>query len=363
MKVIASCIEGLEDITILEIKEILKVKSSKIIPSRVLFDVKTDKDLANFIYKTRSSTYVYSLLDNFSFKDKDIILDHIKNIKFKLKDSFVVRCNRIGNHNFNSNDIERETGAIINENTKVKVDLHNAFTTIMIDIVNDTCFIGIDYTGFKLSKREYKIKNIPNNLNSCLAYCLVRSANYSSKDFLLDPFSRSCEIPIEAALFALDIPNGTRLKDKFFFNNFIKFNFKDKIKKLKLNILAIDAQQNSLRAGEINAKLAGINKSIKFSRLEIEWLDTKLEKDSVDKVITYPLYPTSTLPLSIVEKLYKELFYNLEFILKKSGLIVVLTPVPDLIEKHSIQNKFKTISNIKIKYQNQDFHILTIKKI
>ena len=363
MKAIATCIEGLEDVTILEIKEILKLKSNKFIPSKVLFEPKSEKDLAAFIYNTRSSVYVYLLLNNFIFNQKEDIINNIKKLSFNLKESFVVRCNRQGSHDFNSNDIEREAGAVIYDKTKIKVDLKNAFTTVIVDIIENNCFIGIDYTGIKLSKREYKIKNIPNNLNSCLAYSLVRLADYSASDFLLDPFARSCEILIEAALFCLNISNGVRLKDKFFFNNFVKISFKDKIKKIKLNILAIDAQQNSLRAGEINSKLASVNKYIKFSRLEIEWLDTKLTKDSVDKVVSFPLYPTSTLPESKVETLYKELFYNLEFILKKSGLITILTPVPDLIEKHSNINKFKTIEKLKVRYQNQIFYILKIKKI
>lgn len=363
MKAISTCIEGLEEVTILEIKEILKLKSEIIIPSKVLFEPKTEKDLAKFIYKSRSITYCYLLLDYFKFNDKEEILEKIKKLKFKLKESFVVRCNRQGSHDFISNELEKEAGAMIYENTKVRVDLKEAVTTVIIDIINNNCFIGIDYTGYKLSKRDYKIKNIPNNLNSCLAYDLVRLADYSPKEFLLDPFARSCEIPIEAALFALDIPNGSRIKDQLFFNHFIKIDFKDKIKKSKLNILAIDTQQNSLRAGEINAKLASVNKQIDFSRLEIEWLDTKLKENTVDKVVTFPLYPTSTLPQNIVENLYKEFFYNLEYILKKTGLICLLTPVPALIEKYSTQNKFKTLRNIKVRYMNLDFYVLTIKKL
>ena len=64
MKAIAICIEGLEEITILEIKEILKIKSDIIMPSRVIFEVKKEEDIAEFAYKTRSATKVYFLVDN-----------------------------------------------------------------------------------------------------------------------------------------------------------------------------------------------------------------------------------------------------------------------------------------------------------
>ncbi len=363
MEVIATCIEGLEAITQLEIKELIKQKSEITIPSRIKFVVKTDQDLVNFIYNTRSFLKVYKLISHFQFSNLEDIISKAKKVKFpKILSPFVVRCERSGGHDFNSLDIEKEIGDIINKNGKLKVDLKNPITIIIVDIVNDHCFLGIDYTGTKLSKRQYRIKLIPNSINSCLAYCMLRFAELKDKDVILDPFCKSGEIPIEAVMYLLNIPPQQKTFEKLAFNKLIKFKPKNKIKNKKLNIYAIEDSQNSLRSAEINAKIANVNKSITFSRYNIEWLDTKFKKSTINKVITYPMFPTNTIPKDKAEKIYKELFYQSEYVLKSKGTVTVLTPAPNLIEKYAIANKFKKEKEIKIKYINIDYFIMTFKK-
>ncbi len=363
-EVIASCIKGLEEISQLEIKELTKQKSEVLIPSRIKFKLKEDKDLANFIYNTRSSIKIYKLISNLKFTDLNDILKKLESIKFpKIKSPFVVRCDRTGEHSFNSIDIEKELGNIINKDNKLKVDLKNPTTIVLVDIINNDCLVGIDYTGIKLTRRHYRIKLLPNPLNSCLAYCMLRIANVKEKDAILDPICRSGEIPIEAALYLQNIPNGLRLIEQLSFTKLIKFKPKDKIKVRKLKIYAIDSSQNSLRAAEINSKIANINKNLIFSRYEIEWLDTKFKKGVIDKVVTFPQYPTNTLPKQEVESIYKELFYQVEFILSTKGNITVLTPCPELIEKYANDYKFIKEKEYKIEYMHQNFSILKFKKI
>lgn len=363
MEAIATCIEGLEEIAQLEIKEILKQKSTIVIPSRIKFNFKEDKDLANFTYNTRSIIKAYKLIESFQFKDLEELLDKVKKIKFpKIKSPFVVRCERIGNHNFNSIDIEKEVGDILNKNNKLKVDLKNPTTIVLIDIVNDNCFIGIDFTDIKLSKRYYRIRLSSNSLNSCLAYSLVRISGLKEKEILLDPFCKSGEITIEAVLYLLNIPPQQKNPDKLAFTKLLNYKPKNKIKNKKLNIYAIDPSNNNLKSVEINSKIAGINKNIKFARYDIEWLDTKFKKNTIDKIITFPQYPTNNFPVKEVEKIYKELFYQAEFILKPKATITILTPIPELIEKYASLNKFKKLKEVKIKYINQSYSILLFQK-
>ena len=109
MDAIAICIEGLEFITQGEIKEILHKESEIAIQSRVKFSFKKDSDLANFIVNSRSAIKAYKLIDNFEFKNLDDLLRKIRKTKFpKIKDPFVVRCERFGNHEFNSIDVENK---------------------------------------------------------------------------------------------------------------------------------------------------------------------------------------------------------------------------------------------------------------
>ncbi len=363
MEAIAQCMGGLEPITQLEIKEILKTKSEILVPSRVKFKVKDEKQLTDIIYNTRSSIKVYQFITNFTFATLDEILNEIKKVKFpKIKSPFAVKCERTGEHNFSSIDIEKEVGDIINKNGKLKVDLKEPTTIVIVDIVNNNCMIGIDYTGIKLTRRSYRIKLLSNSLNSCLAYSLIRIAEIKEKNSILDPFCKSGEILIEAALYLQNISPNKKLLDKMAFAKLITYKPKEKIRNKDLNLYAVDSLQNNLRSTEINAKIAGINKNIKCSRIDIEWLDTKFDKLSIDKIITFPPFPTNTLRKEVVEKIYKELFYQAEFVLKNKGTITILTLYPELIEKYSQMYKFKKEKEIKISYIHQQFTILILKK-
>lgn len=362
IELIASCIQGLEEITQLEIKEIIKQKSEILILSRIKFKVKEEKDIIKFIINTRSSIKVYRLMENFSFNNLDEIITKANKIKFpKIKGPFAVKCERTGNHDFNSNDVEKEIGNLINKEGKIKVDLKNPTTIVLVDIVDNNCFLGIDYSGIKLSKRPYRVRLTPSSINPCLAYSMLRITDIKEKDKIVDPLCRSGEIIIEAALYLQNISPSLKLINQLAFTKLIKFTPKSNSKIKKLNIYAIDPSQNHLKSAEINSKIANINKSIIFSRYDLEWLDTKFDKSSVDKIITFPFYPTNNLPEKDVEKTYKELFYQSRFILKKKGVITILTPKPELIEKYAKLENFKKEKEYKIKYSNQDFHILRFK--
>lgn len=363
MKAIASCIPNLEFITQEEIKEILDSKSEITYPGRVEFEIKRYEDLAKFIYHSRSIIKAYLLIEKINFNTKEDIIKEISKIEFPLlKETFVVRCERSGNHNFNSIEIEKEAGEIIYKNAKIKVDLKNPDTTIIIDLIYNNCFIGIDFTGIKLSKREYRVRLSSSSINTCLAYCMIRMASIMPSDMILDPFCKSGEILIEAAQYLLKIPNCLRLEDKLLYKKFIDVKFKDTTINKKLKLFGIDSLQNNLVCAEINSKIASVKENIKFSKLEIEWIDTKFEKNSIDKIITFPIYPTNSVPLKKIEKLYKELFYQLGFVLKKTGIILILTPIPEIIEKYSSDYKFKKIKEIKINYTNKEFTIILLEK-
>ncbi len=360
---IAICIPGLETITQQEIKEILKVKSKVLIPGRIEFKVKEAKELAELVYKARSIIKVYSLIKYFKFKDLEGIKEEVEKINFpKLKAPFVVRSERKGEHDFNSLDLEKEIGEIIFKKEKIEVDLKEPSTIIILDIIENNCFIGIDYTGTKLSKRAYRVRVHPTSINPCLAYVLIRIAEVKEKEVLLDPLCKSGEIPIEAGLYLKNIPANKINSQKAAFTKLVKYNFKEEINNKKLNIFCIDSLQNNLKSAEINAKIAGVFKDLQFSRHDIEWLDTKFEKDSVDKVVTFLPYKTNAFPEEKVEKIYKELFYQLKFILKKTGKVVILTPTPELLEKQAKLQEFIKNDQIQIEYNNQVVYIISLSK-
>ncbi len=76
-------------------------------------------------------------------------LDDIKNLcleKIKLKkgETFAVRCNRIGNHEYSSQDIEKNIGSSLLEKFANKVNLSKPDKTVSIDIRNKDAYLYTD---------------------------------------------------------------------------------------------------------------------------------------------------------------------------------------------------------------------------
>ena len=243
MKAIAITHKGTEDIAALEIKELIKA-TSKINETVVLFELKNMIDLCKLAYKAQSISRVVYLFDEFKIQaDFNKILKtietKIKKINFdKWLDknkSFKVLCRHLTNNNFSSQDMEKEAGAFIIENIKQKkayeqkVDLENPDLIFYVYIFDERCYLGIDFCGFDLSKRDYKVFSSASDIKGTIAYSLLRIAGYEKQKKLLDPFCSSGVIPIEAALYSNGSVNYYR-KDNFAFlklNPFEKENFEN----------------------------------------------------------------------------------------------------------------------------------------
>jgi tRNA acetyltransferase TAN1 len=63
--------------------------------------------------------------------------------KLKPEDSFAVRCQRRGAHNFSSRDVERELGAKLEEATEATVDLQNPKKTVVVQIFQNVAYLGL----------------------------------------------------------------------------------------------------------------------------------------------------------------------------------------------------------------------------
>lgn len=319
MDIILKTIDGLEPIVLQEVKS-----SKKILPGTIQAKVSNPEKLK----KLRSITKVYILIKKFKFKDKKEILNQKLNLKKYLKNSFLVRCNREGKHSFKSIDLEKEFGAKILKNNKIKVDFKNPETIIYIDIINNDCLIGIDLTPTSLAKRDYKVKVTSQTLNSCIAYALTKFAKWKPSETLLDPFCKSGDIVIEAAL-------STNKKTK---------------------IYAID---NYTKPVEINSKLAKVK--INIQKAGLDWLDTLFKKNSVDKIITSPPIITE-FNKKEMDIIYKEFFNNSNYILKKTGAITIITTTPEQIREYAKEYKFKINKEYNINLGSMNYMVLILNK-
>ncbi len=378
MKAIAITHKGTEDIAALEIKELIRV-NSKVNETTVLFEPKKMIDLCTLAYRAQSIIKVICLFDEFKIQTGfneilKIIEKRIKKINFdKWLDkgkSFKVLCKHLTNDNFSSQDIEKETGAFIIDNIKKaydqKVDLENPDLIFYVYIFNEKCYLGIDFCGFDLSKRDYKVFSSASDIKGTIAYSLLRIAGYKKEKKLLDPFCSSGVIPIEAALYNQGTVNYYR-KDDFAFlklKPFEKQNFEQFFTKLnkkkdknKPLIFASDQQLYHIRSAKKNAKIAAVNKDIEFSRADLEWLDTRFDKNEVDLIVTKPMF--SKYDLKRTKKTYDEFFYAAKYILSEKGKIVLISRSMDLLKESAKKHGFK-VTDERIVWQGQQKLEITV---
>ena len=380
MKAIAITHKGIEDIAALEVKEIIKV-SAETKETVVLFEPKKMIDLCTLAYKAQSIIKVIYLFDEFkiqtSFNETlKTIEKRIRKINFNewldKNKSFKVLCRHLTNDNFSSQDIEKETGAFIIDNIKErkkykqKVDLENPDLIFYVYIFNERCYLGIDFCGFDLSKRDYKVFSSASDIKGTIAYSLLRIAGYKKEKKLLDPFCSSGVIPIEAALYNKGSVNYYR-KDDFAFlklKPFKKQNFEQfftrlnkKEDKNKPLIFVSDQQLYHIRSAKKNAKIAAINKDIEFSRADLEWLDTRFDKNEIDLIVTKPMF--SKYDLKRTKKTYDEFFYAAKYILSEKGKIILISRGMGLIKESAEKHGFK-VTNERIVWQGQQELNVTI---
>ncbi len=364
MQALARCMEGLEKVASEEIAEMTKKKVEIRMPSVLVCEVKDKEAIAACAVSLHSILNLSLLLDAFSFATVEDIVEKVGKVEWgkEIDGSFVVRCDREGEHDFKSNDVERACGIAIEQMTKIPVDLEGPKYTVSVTIVRNQCFVGIDFVGFKLAKRDYRVKVTAASLNPCLAWSMVRIAGWDPKEVLLDPFCRTGEVVIEAASDALDVLPFAHVQEKMLFSRFMPFRVKPKPKEKKLEIFAYDALHVNVRNAEVNAKLAFVRNAMTFSRTDLEWLDTKFQKESVDKVVTAVPLPSRFTQYQDFTKMCKVFFYQCEFMLKKKGKIVIYSSKPETVVEQAKVHKFEKREEWKIRIGTNEGYILLFER-
>ena len=115
--------------------------------------------------------------------------------------SFRVSCNRAGEHGFQSPEVEREVGAILQDRYGTPVDLEHYDLHVKVDVVGERAFCGYQLTGRKGLDRRYPWIYHPRvTLRTPIAYAMLELAGFvDAPGRLHDPFCGSGTIVLEAA--------------------------------------------------------------------------------------------------------------------------------------------------------------------
>ncbi|HLP79980.1 MAG TPA: methyltransferase [Acidobacteriota bacterium] len=215
------------------------------------------------------------------------------------------------------------------------VDVKKPEVQMCVYAIGDHWHTMIDAATENLSKREYRIFVNATALRATVAASLYWFAGAKPKHVILDPFSGSGTIAIEASLAAAHKSPHFYRKSQFntiYDESVIQKKLaaldKDEVDaESSPRILAYDILGKNVDSAKKNAKIAGVLKFAHYARVEVDWIDLKVG-DEVDRIITAPPQYSSSMDPAGIDKLYRQLFHRAKEVLKKSGSITILTNQP-----------------------------------
>jgi 23S rRNA G2445 N2-methylase RlmL len=379
MKAIGLTFKGMEDIASQEVKELIG-KKAEVNNSFVCFE-SDEEEICRLCYLGQSFRKILGVVCEVDTKgfDENKIAAMIKSASLEnwlAKDkSFAARAILLADIDIERSELEAFIGEQIIENAKnnlgfsPKVNLSEPDITFVGVINKKTFYLCIDFSGADLSKRDYRIFAHPSAIKSAIAYAMLKIADINENEIILDPMCGSGTIAIEAVHLLSRKSVNFFTKDKFAFSKFMEFDFDKEdsktAKKCKAEIHAFDKQMRHIKTAEKNAKIAAVNNLINFSRIDVEWLDTKFEKHSVDKIVSYPPQIGKSVSTRELEKIFKELFYQAKYILAPKGKIILLSTegrIDNLLAKAAKMHDFSVVSKRDIMHGKQKEVVLLFEK-
>ena len=185
---------------------------------------------------------------------------------------------------------------------------------IRFSIMKDIVTLYIDTSGDSLYKRGYRKEGVVAPMRETLAYAMIDISRWQGDRPFADPFCGSGTLPIEAAMYALNIAPGMK-------RHFIAEKWKEQIpyrlwkdarEEARENIItdaeplifASDILPEAVRNAEVNAKNAGVSEHIRFSVCDMKDAEPFEEKGVI---VCNPPYGERLMDKAEVKKLYSDM--------------------------------------------------------
>ncbi len=155
---------------------------------RVSFDRPSRRTPCSELFTLRSAYHVIHDLGGWELtKDRliDELCERVRELEIPGLENgttFRVSCVRIGTHEFQSPDVERAVGSVIDERPDVSVDLANFDTEVRVDISDSLCMVGLQLTRESLDRRHQWVWRPRVSLRPAVAYAMLRLVEERHKE-------------------------------------------------------------------------------------------------------------------------------------------------------------------------------------
>jgi len=180
-------------------------------------------------------------------------------------------------------------------NCRPSVDKQYPDISVDIYISGNQCSISIDSSGESLHRRGYKTTRHPAALNEVLAAGLILLSGWKADCDFMDFMCGSATLPIEAAMYATNMPAGYFRKDFgfMFWKDFdeklwkmVRKNADDAIQNFDFKVYGSDISGNFINNARENVKKMKLNHIIKLGLEDFE--DVKPERVPCHIIINPP---------------------------------------------------------------------------
>ncbi len=335
MQFLITTMVGLEETTLKHVRESFGLSGEKQRNGRVIIEGEME-DAVRLVYAGRTFERVMILLDVVeNVHTLDDVYRAVRSIEFGEffgpEKTFACRSDRMGEHSFTSLDIERTAGQAVvdyfmeREGKRIRANLGDPDVIVRADLDGDVLYISLDLVGYNaMHRRGYRVYDHPAAMNAALASSMLLESGWNPLKKLLDPFAGGGTIPIEAALWARNVP-------WFRFRNFlfersniidptivseIREELEGKINERKIEAVGIEKYEKHVRGALRNVESAGVADTVVIKKG-----DARAFEEDADVIVTNPPYGNRIANPRVVYDLY----YDFAERAAEQGIPTILT--------------------------------------
>ena len=334
---------GLEKVAAREVEDLLGCKAEPDV-GRIFFEADLEA-----IFKlnlcARTLHKVLLLLVRGQAETLDQIYALARNVDYgdlvKPGQTFAVRAERSGIHNFTSVDVAARVGQAVvdgfaeDTGTRLRANLKEPDVEFLCLVRGEEVLLGLNTTGPSLHRRHYRVYSHPAALKTTIASAMLLISGWNMKEPLLDPMCGGGTIPVEAALMARHVPPGLFRGTAF---AFFKLKFLDpeafwQLRESQLEkvtpdvppILGVEQFPEYLEGAKRNAVSAGVADTISLLLGDASHLDGML-RAAPRRVVVNPPYGIR-LRRGRMDILYRRMLRSLARLAEETGDPITLTVI------------------------------------
>lgn len=342
LRFFATTVIGLEDVASKEVENLIGVKAEQDV-GRIAF--KGSLENVYFLnLKASTINKVFIELCRSAFESLDDIYQLAKSLDYTWildeQQTFAIRSERIGVHNFTSMDVSRVAGQAVIDSfanatgKRLKVNLDEPDVEIYCLIRNNDFIMGVNTTGASLHKRGYRVYSHPAALKPTIASAMLRIGGWTPAKSLIDPMCGGATISIEAALEACGIPPNHLRRDFAFLK--LKICNQETFEKIRTEMLAQQKKKGAcmytiyamekfakrLQGGIENARKAGVHEAINF-KIGDATKPQDYPEAELDFIVVNPPYGLRANPKEGIRKLYESFLKALKTKFPEATLVII----------------------------------------